>query len=107
MTLCVGTIKAFFMTVNSKLIERLAPWIAVVVLVMIWEVTVRVPYGDNALGREHEHFFSTSHNSVECVDIANSGWPRKHFRGRLAGFESRSATRKRGHCRKYSANRAR
>ena len=41
MTLCVGTIKAFFMTVNSKLIERLAPWIAVVVLV-IWEVTVRL-----------------------------------------------------------------
>ena len=35
MTLCVGTIKAFFMTVNSKLIERLAPWIAVVVLVMM------------------------------------------------------------------------
>ena len=30
------------MTVNSKLIERLAPWIAVVVLVMIWEVTVRL-----------------------------------------------------------------
>ena len=42
MTLCVGTIKAFFMTVNSKLIERLPPWIAVVVLVMIWEVTVRL-----------------------------------------------------------------
>ena len=52
-------------------------------------------------------FFSTSHKSVECVDIANSGWPRRHFRGRLAGFESRSATRKRGHRRKYSANRTR
>ena len=30
------------MTKNNQLIERLAPWIAVVALVVIWEVTVRV-----------------------------------------------------------------
>ncbi|XQU08518.1 hypothetical protein P4544_00940 [Halomonas sp. LY9] len=30
------------MTHNSKLIERLAPWIAVAVLVVVWEASVRL-----------------------------------------------------------------
>lgn len=34
--------KGALMTKNNQLIERLAPWIAVVALVVIWEVTVRV-----------------------------------------------------------------